>query len=465
MLRKLNYAEKDNKKLVDDTVHVTFSMDKKNIKDIETEEVDDGLLLKSIPVFKAGKHRGTEYTEKYIDNVLINQFDVKENVPVQADHSESYQDTLGYVKKLVRKGTMLYADMLLLADNAISRWKRGLMKKWSVGMYWDGRGLREISAVAFPYIKEASVLSETEDLSVGLKTVNIESENLPDDIEGKNGIIKYDEKEEKYYLEILNDSSNDCSIWTITYIDSLPDSAFALVKNPVQDKSRDRALPYRDKEGNIDKTHVINALVKINDVKGFSQEQIAKAKTTLDNIVKNGDIKVNTEEGDIDMDETKLNELAELKAKEMLKEASEKEEKLSEEIKVKDEKLAETLKEKKALEQKLDLSEVRETVATLKSEGKITPAEEESVVDFMAGLSKDQRVKYSEMLKKSDSKVNLDESGKQKSEKQEKDEFKMDFDEMEVEEVERVIEKYAEKKGIPVNDARDIFYEKNSAKK
>jgi len=458
MRKKLNYAEKDKKELKNDTVHITFSMTKKNIKDVETEEVDDGLLLKDIPVFKAGTHRGTEYTEKYIDNVLINQFDVKENVPIQADHSESYVDTLGYVKKLVRKGTMLYADMFLLDDNAISRWKRGLMKKWSVGMYWDGRGLREISAVAFPYIKEASVLSET----VDSKNINLDAENLTEDIVGKNGTIKYDKENEVYFLDISG--KEKVSVWTEEYINSLPDSAFALVKETVKDKARDRALPYKDKEGNIDKDNAKNSLSQINEMKDFSSEQMAKAKITLNYAIE-GNNKVNKEEGDNDMDEVKLNELADLKAKEMLKEASENEEKLNEQIKEKDAKLAEAVQEKEKLEKQLDLSEVRETVTKLKEDGKITPAEEASVVDFMTGLSKEQRVKYAEMLKKTDSKVNLEESGTQHSKKDEKDEFKMDFDEMEADEIEKVVGKYAEKEGIPVDDARDVLYEKNTAKK
>jgi len=448
-----------NSKFSDDTLYVSFSITKKNMQDIETEEVDDGLLLKEIPVFKAGTHRGTEYTEKYIDNVLINQFNPKDNIPIQADHSESYEDTLGYVKKLVRKGQMLYADMLLLADNAISRWKRGLMKKWSVGMYWDGRGLREISAVAFPYIKEASVLSENEE------SIQIQFEDIPEDIKDKKCIVKYDENNDEYFLEVLDDQEYLNNVWTQEYIDSLPDSAFALVKDTVTDKSRDRVLPYKNKEGEIDKTNVENALSQIDKVEEFSSEQIAKAKTKLKNAAIKVGIKVDMEEGDTDMDETKLNELAELKAKEMLKEASENEEKLNEQIKEKDTKLAETLKEKEDLEKKLDLSAVRETVTKLKDEGKVTPAEEASVVDFMTGLSTEQREKYAEMLKKTDSKVNLDEKGEQKSKKDEKDESKMDFDEMEIDEIERVVEKYAEKEGIPIGDARDLLYEKNTAKK
>ena len=114
---------------MDDYNVVSFKLSAKDFRDIETEDVDDGLIIKGIPVFKAGTHRGKKFDEKYIDDKLIGNFKPEDNIPVQADHSDSWEKTLGYVRSLVRKGKMLYADLELRADNAIARWKKGLMKK------------------------------------------------------------------------------------------------------------------------------------------------------------------------------------------------------------------------------------------------------------------------------------------------------------------------------------------------
>ena len=412
---------------------VKFNYTPKSLQDIETMETENGLLVKEVPVFRAGTHRGKKFDEDFIDNILIKKFDKNPNTPVQADHSESYKDTLGYVKRLTRKGKMLYADMHLLADNAITRWRKGLMKKWSVGIYVDERGLREISAVAFPYVKEASVLSEDENIKDYVVT---EKQVSP---EMKREIIEIE----------AEDLRNGKDKTTITYEtvdgDTLPASDSKIVKNQFKDNHRDNSSSKEDVNKNNKKAIADNAVD-------------AEVKTHM--------------EGE-DMDEKKIDELAELKATQLLKEANEKEEKLNSDIEAKNKELEDEraestkLKEEKAeLEKTLDASEVRATVASFKEEGKVLPAEEEKVVSFMLGLSKEQREKYAEMLKSADKKVDLTEKGNQKTEKVDEEEakYKIDLDEATSEELEALVDKYAEDKGVPVDDARDIIYDKNQKK-
>ena len=74
--------------------------------------------------------------------------------------------------------------------------------------------------------------------------------------------------------------------WSTAYINSLPDSAFLLVHRPVKNKAKDRALPVYDKNGKLDADHVRNALARINQVKGFSKEEVAKAKKKLIRLAK-----------------------------------------------------------------------------------------------------------------------------------------------------------------------------------
>jgi len=69
--------------------------------------------------------------------------------------------------------------------------------------------------------------------------------------------------------------------WSASFMNDLPDSAFLLVRKPVKDKQKDRALPIRSKSGKLDKGQVVIALAQIDQVKGFSREDIAVAKKRL----------------------------------------------------------------------------------------------------------------------------------------------------------------------------------------
>ena len=502
-------------KMKDDVNVVNFSMTQKSMYDIETEtNPEGGIILKEVPVFKTGTHRGCKYDEKYIDDVLVNNFDPKSNVPIQADHSDSYKDTLGYVRKLVRKGKMLYADMHLLADNAIARWKKGLMKKWSISFYLDKRGLREISAVAFPYVKEASVLSEDvevfngkvtdeqldqiisymgihgqydrEQLRMGVEVeyehgtklgqdTNVTNDDLimtariavahlkeiPDyydrlhEMEEEAG--KTEEEEEEMYAEIIDNPRESNKTKNKDYQVETGKKA-PTVKREVIEIDAESGAEKRTSTVNEKDTPVINS---DDDNNSPSHEEL---KDDADTVIQHNE---NIDEENTMEDMKKIEELAELKAKEMLTEAGEREEKLAEELQTKTEEAEKLAAEKADMEKKLDLASVKETVAGLKKDGKVLPAEEEKVTGFIVGLSEEQRTEYIEILKAAEPKVDLKESGEQESEKEEEasDEFAVDFDEMSTEEIEDVICKYAEKHGIPEADARDIIYDKAEVKK
>jgi hypothetical protein len=73
--------------------------------------------------------------------------------------------------------------------------------------------------------------------------------------------------------------------WTQKYMNDLPDSSFALVKSKVSDKSKDRALPYKDVSGKVDLAHLRNALARLPLVKGFSMAKKSRAKQMLERIL------------------------------------------------------------------------------------------------------------------------------------------------------------------------------------
>lgn len=389
-------------------------------KDIITEEADEGIIIRGIPIFKVGTYRGKKYDEKYIDEKIIATFNPAENVPVQADHLDSYEKTLGYVKKLYRDGKMLLADMHLLADNAIARWRKGLMKKWSASIYYNGKGLREVSAVAFPYVKEASVLAEGDEeyeVKITPKGPKIKREIIAIDVHdddkenlsGKNGEINYDE---------------ETKIWSL------------ILDTPATDSLGSKTDPTHDGKTDNDGDNA-------NKNKNMDEEK--------------------------NMDEKKIDELAELKAKEMLKEAGEKEEKLTADLDVKTKEAEKLAEDKEKLEKSLEEKEIREKIAKFKADGKVLPAEEDQTVAFSLKLDEEARKEYFGMIEKSEKKVDLSEEGKQKSEKEEEEnkedaKYKIDLDEASAEDIEALIDKYAEDKGVPVDDARDILYEKNAKK-
>ncbi len=64
-------------------------------------------------------------------------------------------------------------------------------------------------------------------------------------------------------------TQEDFAKWTTKYKNSLPDSSFLLVKKPVRDKSGDRALPIKNKDGQFSRANVQTALTRVDKIKGF----------------------------------------------------------------------------------------------------------------------------------------------------------------------------------------------------
>jgi uncharacterized protein YdaT len=501
-----------------------FSDKKIRWKDIPTEETEEGLMVKGIPVFKTGTHKDNKYDENFIDKKLISQFDPEEDVPLQADHSDSYNATLGWVKNLYRKGKMLFADLLLVDDNAITRWNKGLMKKWSVGIRKDNGKLQEISAVAFPYVKEAAIHGditevgmardyEVEEVEVATplppkevieieahkegdaqsEEVNITSDEV-DSLSSTDEILQWSDKlsvsiesngsKKGTKLSVDGKAIKDpteisFSMWgdsiTVRYSlkktsengvtktetyeyrnpsfysqKDLPDSAFALVKNPIRDKSRDRVLQYKDASGKLDPALIRNAMASIDEIEGFSSESIDKAKTLLSTACK-----IAGKEGEEKMSEQKMTQEESI----LLKEAMEKEVKMAEDIKARDAEIAKLSEAVKESNESVKKFKVEKEVAELKAAGKILPAQEEKITQFMLKLEDEARAEFVTVLKDGKTAVELGEKSVQKSEKSDTG---IDLDKMSVDEIDAAITKYAKESGVPFDDARDIFYEKHT---
>ena len=487
-----------------------------DLKSLETETTDEGLLIKSLPVFKAGVYRDIIYSEDYIDRNFIGQFREDDDVPVQADHSSSVFATLGWVKSLKRKSKMMYADFLLSDDNAIARWKKGLLKKFSISVDTINDKVREISIVAFPYVKSARVhndvdVNENEDnLNINATEINgsyfvtIEGEQFeakkneenlwfffPISRRDKDGEIVQEESinitdEDIDNIDIKEDiasdddygvdeegesfAQEDFAKWSAKYKNSLPDSSFLLVKRPVRDKNRDRALPIKDSSGKFSRSHVQNALSRIDQVKDFSSDSITTAKKRLTRISNKLGVQIESKHSEDNV--MKIEDLKKIDLSKLTGEGSELFKEALEQIgtieKARDEAVsklsaAEKLNEKYVAEAKE--SKINEALSKLKTEGKIVPAQEESIKAFMKTLSADKIDNFEKVLSDGKVAIDLSETGLGEGEDSTSNKDTLDIDKLSAVDINAIAEKLASEHSVDFHTALDWCYDDGKVNK
>lgn len=81
--------------------------------------------------------------------------------------------------------------------------------------------------------------------------------------------------------EVIQTGNIEAAQWTTAYVNALPDSSFAHVSGDV------RKLPYKDKDGKVDLPHVRNALARLNQTQGISDDEKSKIRTKLQGALKN----------------------------------------------------------------------------------------------------------------------------------------------------------------------------------
>lgn len=128
-----------------------------------SEAISGEDLIKEAIMFSTGTHRGKEYTESHLQT-LVDNFSIEDEIPVQLDHSESARDTVGYLESASVKEGKLMGKVRIIEEFAKERIAKKLLKKLSVSFYTDQEGnptrLREVSLVAFPQLKGATLFSE-----------------------------------------------------------------------------------------------------------------------------------------------------------------------------------------------------------------------------------------------------------------------------------------------------------------
>jgi hypothetical protein len=489
-------------------VNFASSIGAKQMKDIRTETTEEGLLIHDLPVFKAGTYRDVVYSEDYIDRNLVGQFSVDEDVPVQADHNPSAFATLGWVKAVSRKGSMMLSDFLLIDENAIARWKKGLIKKFSISVNILQDKLREISIVAFPYVKSARVHGECIEEDEYIDATEADGKYVVT-VEGEQFEAKKDENDLWFFFpisrrdadgEIVQEESvnitdedidnidvntdladeedpdysygddltkEDFAKWTAKYKNSLPDSSFLLVRRPVKDKSGDRALPIKDASGKISRSHVRNALARVNKVKEFSSDNTKGAAAKLKRIAKKLGMEVKQKKSEgLAMAKKKI-DLRELditayegEAADIIRIALAEYESLE---KSRDEaltKLTATEKSLAGVKTQLKEAKVDTEIAKLKGEGKILPANEESTKKLMLSLNETQIDEFVGVLSKGKPAVDFNETsagGSKKEEESSKD--AVDTEAASAEELNVLAEKVAKEQDMDFHEALDLVYD------
>jgi competence ComEA-like helix-hairpin-helix protein len=102
--------------------------------------------------------------------------------------------------------------------------------------------------------------------------------------------------------------------WSQRYIESLPDSAFAVVEI-TQDGKKIRHLPHHNHVGEIDIPHLKSALGRIHQVKWIDPANFAKAKTHLEQhyqVYKQGRAKARGLKSPININKASIKELMQL---------------------------------------------------------------------------------------------------------------------------------------------------------
>lgn len=410
-LKKSNFSVAAESEMIIES----FALKVKDFNSIETEKTENGLLLKRMPVFKAGVHRGIDFSEDFLDKNTIAKFSSDEDVPIQRDHSDEAFKTLGYVKNIFREGNMLFADMELIDDESILRWNKKLMKKWSVSIFGAGPEngkLREISAVAFPFIKEARVHSSGSDL---------------------------------------------------------PKFAFAIVPT---DKGYSLIHLKNEGAGDSKFKSIMETLITLNPTISLNHSDADEIKSSLKGYtdIFNNIFKIN-EEGDEKMD------LKELQEKFNKFEADSKLEKeqLNKDLATKDKEIetlnaSVTSKDKDIADQKFAAlkASVETKVDSLISDKRVAPARKDSLVDTLSKMGEDDRKAMLETLGEA-SVPELNENGTTKSEKDKdnkngKGKFHFDnkvydINEMSVEETNSLVDAYADKNKLGFNEAQDVIFD------
>ncbi|MGE0493276.1 MAG: hypothetical protein AB7S38_28975 [Vulcanimicrobiota bacterium] len=117
-------------------------------------------------LFYAGRHKGRDYTEQDLDDV-VEQFHSPIGgedweAPSQVDHSDSARDTIGHPRRVWRDGKELFGILRFIGEEPVRKAKNGLWRRVSAGFTRvNGRlKLDHVGITPFPALTRAATFDD-----------------------------------------------------------------------------------------------------------------------------------------------------------------------------------------------------------------------------------------------------------------------------------------------------------------
>ena len=199
-----------------------------------------------IAVFKAGTHTDSNgnvrtWTEADLD-AIVKKYNHKEHeAPVVIGHPKDNAPAYGWVERLERKGSVLYAKLKDLVPEFVDMVKRGLFKKRSISLYPD-MTLRHIGFLGAmpPAIKGLPDFAFGDD---GGLTIEFE-----DGSNGLNGSKKKEERTMKFFDWIKGHAAKE----GVTIEDAPPTFSESEVLTKVSEALKEKEREFEEKQRQID---------------------------------------------------------------------------------------------------------------------------------------------------------------------------------------------------------------------
>jgi len=212
-----------------------------------------------------------------------------EGVPIVLDHSKRIEDVVGKVispsfdeKDGKLRATLVFEEDLPKTDIAL-KWiakqkSENKIPNVSVGVWLDvvktevdGKEVFAATNIEADHVAMVihGACSDKAGCGIGLSVLNFERLF--------NSEFKFYEIEE---VSVMSEDLMELEKWTVAYINSLPDSAFAAIepaykRGETEDK-RARHLPHHDKDGKVDLPHLRNAFARLNQIEPIT-DSISKS--------------------------------------------------------------------------------------------------------------------------------------------------------------------------------------------
>ncbi len=244
-------------------------------------KTDEGFVIKNLPIFTLGKHKGKNWDEKWAENATsLYEQDANENwfpsIILGHTSEESEKPRVGFLKNIRKKGKKIFADFVFIVKDAFDQF---------MNQQWPGRSVEilpsgKISAVALlggtpPHFKKfaGDYFRSSED---GLwLDMEADMDQFADYTEAK-----WDGSTSRFTIEQL--------------LKAVPRAVAAHARAQAKQENRDVTkadlkLPYKEPNGTINVNGVRAALAAIGGAHGnkpdLPAEVLSAAKTELQNVL------------------------------------------------------------------------------------------------------------------------------------------------------------------------------------